>query len=161
MKLRWTVIPQLVALAVQVLLPAIPDFPQAWVPFAHALISFFQMASAILAHSADGAGSGTILDAIPTVKLTVGTQAQAAHRRLESGGTLVGTTPGEPITVQPVTPDKLSQILGVGLPAAGLIIEAIRAGRGSATAQTQTQDQPTRQDDAQTDSRDGQPGVGQ
>lgn len=53
MRLRVTVIFQLAAAFAQIVVPTIPDFPVAYVPTLHAVISFCQMAQAIVAHQID------------------------------------------------------------------------------------------------------------
>lgn len=53
---NWTLILQGTALAIQILVPTIPGFPQAWVPFMHGLVSLLQGWQALIAHNSPPSG---------------------------------------------------------------------------------------------------------
>jgi hypothetical protein len=57
MSIRWTILLQLAAMFMQMVVPTVPGFPSAWTPFCHALLGFLQAAQALLAHMYNPDGS--------------------------------------------------------------------------------------------------------
>lgn len=51
LSVNWTMVLQGTALAIQILVPTIPGFPQDWVPFMHGLVSLFQGWQALIARN--------------------------------------------------------------------------------------------------------------
>ena len=57
MSIRWTILLQLAAMFLQMVVPTIPGFPTSWMPFTHALLGFLQAAQGVLAHMYNPDGS--------------------------------------------------------------------------------------------------------
>jgi hypothetical protein len=57
MSIRWTIFLQLAAMFMQMVVPTIPGFPEAWTQFCHALLGFLQASQALLAHMYNPDGS--------------------------------------------------------------------------------------------------------